>query len=211
MNTKSKAMLVLLASLVISSCRSGQTMLKPTSTLMPTPDDLSAKATALEQKPEPVVYYYFVTIDGRTPPPGSVVILANTIILAPARSEKAPSLEPAANIRSALDAMIHDGHNLWTSSDLEIAKSSFNQGHAEVALQGNIFGAGDIVLIAARMQILMTVFSNPSVESATVTLNGESIANLGISNDQEARAADYVYGRAEIEAFMRNNAYAKPG
>ncbi len=57
------------------------------------------------------------------------------------------------------------------------------------------------MLIASRMQILLTVFADASVQTATVTLNGVCIGNLGISHDSEIRPADYAYTRAEIEAF----------
>ncbi len=57
------------------------------------------------------------------------------------------------------------------------------------------------MLIAFRMQILMTVFADASVHTATVTLNGECIGNLGISHESEAMPANYAYTRAEIEAF----------
>ena len=97
--------------------------------------------------------------------------------------------------------MINDPRNEWTSSDLEISNVTVDEGHAAVVMQGEIFGAGDIVLIASRMQILMTVFADASVYTATVTLNGECIGNLGISHESEARPADYVFTRAEVEAF----------
>ncbi len=87
------------------------------------------------------------------------------------------------------------------SSDPAISEVTYDEGHADVVLQGEIPGAGDIVLIASRMQILMTVFTDASVQTATITLNGECIGNLGISHESEVMPADYVYARAEIEAF----------
>jgi hypothetical protein len=53
----------------------------------------------------------------------------------------------------------------------------------------------------------MTVFANPSVQRATITLNGSAISNMGISNSINAQPADYIYTRAEIEAFMNENPY----
>ena len=72
--------------------------------------------------------------------------------------------------------MIHDARNLWTSSSLDISDITINDGHADVILQGDYFGTGDIVLIAARMQILLTVFADPSVQSASVKLNEKNVA-----------------------------------
>jgi hypothetical protein len=79
-----------------------------------------------------------------------------------------------------------------------------------VVLQGEYFGVGDVTLIAARMQILLTLFANPAVMTASVTLNGDTIGNLGVSNSLNARPADYAFTRTEIETFMHENAYNSP-
>ena len=159
-----------------------------------------------EHSEESVLYYSFLESDGREPPAGSVIILPDILILVPTSTGMICVGDPAANISEALRSMINDPRNEWTSDDLEISEVTFDNGHAEVALQGEIFGAGDIVLIASRMQVLLTVFTDNSVQTATVTLNGECIGNLGISHDSEAMASDYAYTRAEIEAFIVNNA-----
>jgi hypothetical protein len=65
-------------------------------------------------------------------------------------------------------------------------------------------------MIAARMQILMTVFAEAAVQTATVTLNGKNIANLGISHESEAKPAGYAFSRGEIESYMAKNAYKSP-
>jgi hypothetical protein len=224
MKTKIIAILVLFVSLVISGCGSGQPALSPMPTTAPVPSQSlttipdvsptlagpSATDIATEQSSEPIVYYYFVALDEIAPPEGSVMVFPNSILLAPTQSDIMQSPDTAGNIKSALDAMIHDLRNMWTSSNLEIANVTFNEGHVNVVLQGDIFGVGDIVLIAARMQILLTVFAIPSVQSVTITLNGDNIGNLGVSSSMEAKPADYVYTRAEIETFMAENAYAIP-
>ena len=168
---------------------------EPTDDAAPTPSSM------------PIVYFYFVPIAGNTFPAGSVVIVPDVLILGPTLSDISRSPDAATNIGSALQAMIDDPRSAWTSDDLAIASIAFDEGHVDVALQGTISGAGDVVLIAARMQILMTVFAEPAVQTATVTLNGESIGNLGISHSSEAKPADYQYTRTEIETFMAENAY----
>lgn len=156
-----------------------------------------------EHSEESVLYYSFLESDGREPPAGSVVILRDILILVPTSTGMICVGDPAVNISEALRSMINDPRNEWTSDDLEISAVTYDEGHADVVLQGEIFGAGDIVLVASRMQVLMTVFTDNSVQTATVTLNGECIGNLGISHDSEARPADYLFTRAEIEAFSR--------
>jgi len=179
----------------------------PTYTPTATKTPVLATETPTAQPPVPIVYYYFVDMEGESPPAGSVVILPDILILGPTLSDTARSPDTATNIGSALQAMIDDPRNAWTSTDIGITSLSFREGAANVVLEGEYFGAGDVVLIAARAQILLTVFAEASVQTATITLNGKNIANLGISHSSEAKPADYTYTRAEIETFMAKNAY----
>jgi hypothetical protein len=44
----------------------------------------------------------------------------------------------------------------------------------------------------------------------TFVINGDCIGNLGIANSKEAKLANTVYTRAEIDTFMAENAYVNP-
>ncbi len=158
---------------------------------------------------KPIVYYHFVSSNPPFPQ-GSVVILPDTYILAPIEAEIPNTSDTAADLQHALNAAITDPQNLWVSSKLEIAEVSFEAARADVLLRGERYGVGDVTLIAARMQILMTIFANPAVDSATVTLDGDTIGNWGVSSSMNARPADYLFSRAEIESFMAENAYKVP-
>jgi hypothetical protein len=175
----------------------------------PAPSDLPASDTSTPQPLAPIVYYYFVPED-ESPPAGSVVILPDILILGLTQSDVASNPEIATNISSALQAVINDPRNAWTSTDLDITSITLNEGVANVALQGDYFGAGDIVLIAARNQILLTIFAEPSIQSAIITINGKNIANLGSSDPFTVQPADFSYTRAEIETFITENAYKMP-
>jgi len=89
--------------------------------------------------------------------------------------------------------MIPDAHNGRAGIYLEISRITFHEGHAGVILRGKIGGADDILPIAARMQILMAVSSDASVQTAAVILDGENIGNPGIRHSSKARPADYTY------------------
>jgi hypothetical protein len=155
----------------------------------------------------PVVYYYFASIPGNTFPAGSVVIVPDALILSPTPSTTPRSADAALNVQAAVQAVLNDPRNVWTGG-ATIASVTVNGSHAAVALNGDIRGAGDAVLVAARMQFLMTVFAEPSVQTTTITVNGQNIGNLGISHSSEAKPDDYAHTRAEIETFMAQNAYA---
>ncbi len=158
---------------------------------------------------ERIVYYYFVT-PAENPIPGGGVTISSTYILAPTFSDTTYSPDTVDNLETALETVLNDGRNGWISSKLELVDITFDDVHANVVLQGEYFGVGDVTLIAASTQILMTVFANPSVQTATVTLNGDTIGNLGISNSMNAKPADYVFTRAEIETFIKEHAYVSP-
>ncbi len=177
-----------------------------TNTPIPTPT-LEPTATT---EPQPVVYYYFVMLTGSPLPSGSVVILADELVLAPMLTNKLRSSDIVANLTFALNEMIGDPDNVWTSSDLEIDNIIVDEGAVQVFFRGSIFAPGDIVLIAARMQMLMTVFAEPSVQAATITINGKNIANLGVSRESEISPDNYAYSRTEIETFMQHNASEAP-
>ncbi len=185
-------------------------MPSPTFTATSTPVPTHTPVPTATPEPEPVVYYYFVLLTGSPLPAGSVVVLPDVLVLAPMLTNKVRSSDISSNLTFALSEMIEDPDNTWTSSDLEIADITINGGEVHVFLQGKIFAPGDIVLIAARMQMLMTVFAEPSVQAATITINGKNIANLGVSRESEVSPDDYAYSRSEIETFMEQNAYRSP-
>ncbi len=177
-----------------------------TNTLIPTPSPVPTSTL----EPEPVVYYYFVMITGSPLPAGSVVILPDELILAPMITNKNLTSDTAANLKIALLAMIHDPDNTWTSSNLEITGLTFIDGAVKLVLQGQIFAPGDIVLIATKMQFLMTVFAEPSVQTATITINGKNIANLGISRESDLSPDDYAYSRDEVESYIEQHSAKTP-
>ena len=147
---------------------------------------------------EQIVFYHFErgAAHGRLGGVRTPIFLFTTV------SEAPYTTDTAADLQTALEIMLHDERNGWVSSDLEIVDVTFRQGHADMVLQGEYFGENDQVLSAASMQILLTVFANPSVQTAAVTLNGDTIGNLGLSNSTDARPAGYVYTRAEMEAYL---------
>jgi hypothetical protein len=160
--------------------------------------------------PGGIVYYYFVNLAVHAPPEGSIVVMPDNLILAPTQIEIAYGSDVAADLRSALEAVLKEERNFWLSDKLQISQLSFNSGHVDILLGGEYYAVAPVVLTAARAQILMTLFANAAVQSATVTINGDNIANISISHSMDAKPANYSYTRAEIETFMAENASDRP-
>ena len=187
------------------------TEVPPTSTLASLPFPTSSPAPVITVPvADGVIYYYFVYHNEAILPTGGVIILPETYILAPTLSDAAPAPEVAVNLKSALEAALSDSRNGWISEKVIVVNVSFSEGHADVELQGEYFGVGDVTLIAASQQILLTVFANTNVQTATVSLNDDTVGNLGVSHSMDAKPADYVFTRGEIEAYLSTHLNASP-
>ena len=147
-----------------------------------------------------MIYYAFSTASHI--PAGSINL--SGIILVPS-SATSQSDDTAEMLRQALELAINDSDNQWTSDNLEISSIHFDSGHANIVLNGEIWGAGGLVMYATSSQFLLTIFANPQVQTAVVTINGENIRNLGISHISQAKEANYVFTREEIQTFLEEN------
>lgn len=158
---------------------------------------------------ERIVYYYLVNPAENPLPEGTVRAIH---LFAPAYTDETFTSDTAADLRRALKIILHeDARRIWDSSELEIVEVTFRNGHANVIIEGQALAAGDAQPCAASLQILMTVFANPSVQTATIKLNRGPIGNLCFFGPPTPHQDDYLnddlYTRAEIEKYMKGNAY----
>jgi hypothetical protein len=130
------------------------------------------------------------------------------MLLLSASSEKPYTSNAAADLRAALELVLQHDRNEWISSDLQVVDITFRDGHTDIVLQGEYSGESDEVLVAAHMQILLSVFANPAVQSAAVILNGDTIGNFGVSSSTNAKPADYAYTRAEMETYLLEHSFS---
>ena len=164
---------------------------------------------------ERIIYYHDIDFHPLKPVPEGTVWGASYI--APTYADETYTSDTAADLRTALEIVLHDERNDWIgqSLDAEIADITFRFGHAKVLLQGEYFLAGPphlrySWLEAPRIQILLTVFANPAVQTAAISLNDDTIANLGVSESRDLKPANYVFTRAEIETYLKEHAYVAP-
>jgi hypothetical protein len=160
---------------------------------------------------ERIVFYYFVTPAENPVPEGSVLAVHP---FAPTYADATYTSDTAADLRTALEIVLHgDGRRVWDSTALEVADVALRNGHADVVLEGEYFAAGDAQPCASSLQILLTVFANPAVQTAAVSLNGGPIGGLCVfraGDPPVIPTVDGVYTRAEIERYMEAHAYVPP-
>ena len=164
---------------------------------------------------ERIVYYYNIDYHPQKPVPEGAVHVHPAGLLAPTYADEAYTSDTAADLRTALEIVLHDERNSWVGPEFEpeIVDVTFRSGHANVALQGEFTIGGPnpyAPLVGNRMLILLTVFANPSVQTAAISFNEDTIANLGISDRGDAKPADYVFTRAEIGTYLKEEAYMTP-
>ena len=165
---------------------------------------------------ERIVCYYLVGQREHPIPEGAVRAAG---LLAPTYADETYTSDTAADLRTALEIVLHDERNrsMGPVFEPEIVDVTFRFGHAKVLLQGeysigppsssfDVYGP----FVRSRMLILLTVFANPSVQTAAVSLNDDTIANLAISDPGQAKPANYVFTRAEIETYTIEQAYVTP-
>ena len=135
-------------------------------------------------------------------------------LFAPTYADETYSSDTATDLKTALEIILHkDSRRVWDSTNLEVVDVTFRTGHADVILQGAYRAAGDAQPCAASLQILMTVFANPAVQTSTVTFNEDALGGLCIFRDGDPpviQTVDDVYLRADIETYMKENAYVSP-
>ena len=132
-------------------------------------------------------------------------------LLAPTYADETYTSDTAADLRTALEIVLHDERNRWpgpgSEFEPEIVEVTFRSGHAQVRLQAE-YSIGEpsfsldvcAPFVGSRMLILLTVFANPAVQTAAVSLNEDTIANLC---SIDAKPADYVFTRAEMERYLK--------
>jgi hypothetical protein len=183
----------------------------PTSPPKPSPTSTSVFTDPSIPLSERIVYYYPMWTAENPIPEGTIHAIH---LFAPAYTDETFTSDTVADLKTALEIILHeDSRRVWYTSDLEIVDVTFRNGHADVVLQGESFAAGDAQPCAGSLQILMTVFANPAVRTAAVTLNEHAIGRLCIFRGGDPPiipTVNGVYARADIETYMKENAYVSP-
>lgn len=166
--------------------------------------NLGADDSIIEQTPtapsvdntiprENVRYWQMLPINEIVPTADDIVLFEQ-VVLHQTQNDNMQAEFDIVNLEWAIQAMI-DSDNLWNADNLTIESLMIEEGVATIRLNGTISAVGGAILSAVPTQFYLTIFKTPTIDSVLITLNGEHIENLGIANDSQARANDFIVTR----------------
>ena len=152
-----------------------------------------------------ISYWRLIWLDSGLPEDG-MIALTSQVVLDRVVTGVAAVEDPAENIRTALQLIIDSPEDrLWMTDGMTIGEVSVDGSAAVVRLSGHINVIGGLVAFATQVQLAMTVFEEPGIETALITFNGQNIANLVVDHESQRRAEDFAYTRADLyDAYLPN-------
>ena len=128
------------------------------------------------------------------------IIVACDAILSPIESSTARVADAATNIRNSLNLLFSSNqgsYNHWAGQGLSVQSVSIDSnGRANIAITGNVMLVGSCADGVMKAQILQSIFAEPSVQTAYVTVGGRNLVQIfDMSGLQPANA---VFTRADI-------------
>lgn len=149
-----------------------------------------------------VNYWRFIWLDSGQPE-GAWVELFPMAYLERVESNAAAGADPAENIGSALQRIIDTPDDrLWETDNMTVDDVRVEGTAAIVTLSGDVMFVGGAVAAGAKMQLAMTVFEQPGIETVLITLNGANIANLVIDHPSQEKPDDFVYTRDSFADYL---------
>ena len=179
--------LMLITGLMLMACNLSAPDTQPAIEATATPDK------SVEEQTGNIIFWQSLGIGEVTPTEDDIVIIEQ-IVLRRMETAIASTGNPVDDIEQSLQMML-GSHNLWNSESLTIDSVEFSDSQATIHLGGRIQAPGDIVLIAARQQMLLTLFEIPQVDSILMTVSGLHIMNIGISHDSQAVPDNHALSR----------------
>jgi hypothetical protein len=166
--------------------------------LSPQPEVVNALPTPSPTPLTPITYYV-ITYWSAAPEE----VKGERNILVPLVLSGQRTDDPAANIRAGLQAIFDHPESQPEFSNFSITSITVTADHAVVEIVGVIPLDYEPFQLDYPWLFLLTIFNEPAIQTAVVTLNSECVGNLSI----EGCPADQVYTRAEVEAYRIANEF----
>ena len=153
----------------------------------------------------PITYWRLIWLDSGLPE-ADMIALTSQVVLDRVETQIRAGADPAENIRTALQLIIDTPEDrLWLTDGMTIDEVSVQESAAVVRLSGHINVIGGLVGLGTEVQLAMTVFEQPGIETALITFNGLNIANLVVDHESQLQPEDFVYTRADLYAAYLPN------
>jgi LysM repeat protein len=157
--------------------------------------------TPEEQPPAGVIPYYVIS---QTDDGGGIPVGCDGYMM-PVRTGFAFAQDPAANIQASLGPLLampstevgESGYvNYLGGQGLWISSLSVSDGHANLTLGGPFRLIGTCADPQIEAQILLSVFADPRVSTASITVNGQNLKQMVDMSGQTG--PDAIYTRSDI-------------
>jgi hypothetical protein len=118
-------------------------------------------------------------------------------------SDLVANADAAENIQIALQIIIDTPEDrIWETETMTIDDVRVEGSAATIVLNGDIMVFGGGVALGTEMQFALTVFEEPGIETALITLNGQNIANLVVDHPSQSQPDDFVYRRETFAEYL---------
>lgn len=154
----------------------------------------------VSESDEPITYWQMLPINEVVPTEDDVMLF-DQLILRRIEDDTPRTDSNIINLERAIQGVI-DTATVWNADSVSIESLMIEDGLATIRLNGTISAVGGAILSAVPTQFYLTVFENPTIDSVLITLDGENIANLGISHDSQFQENDVVFTRAMLETQL---------
>lgn len=148
----------------------------------------------------PIVYWRFASILDVTPTDEDIVIFGLGI-LRRVETTTARTGIPSSDLQTSIQGMMNS-QNVWTVENVVIESVIVEGDMVTVRLSGTISAVGGAILSIVPTQFQLTVFEEPGINRALITLNGQNIANIGISHSSQAVADNVPFTREGLTATL---------
>lgn len=148
----------------------------------------------------PIVYWRFASILDVTPTDEDIVIFGLGI-LRRVETTTARTGIPSADLETSLQGMM-SSQNVWTAENVVLESVTVEGDMVTIRLSGTISAVGGAILSVVPTQFQLTVFEEPGIIRALITLNGQNIANIGISHSSQAVADNVPFTREGLTATL---------
>lgn len=148
-----------------------------------------------------IPYWQLVSINDITDPSVDDIAMFGHGILTRIESTSVRTGDSVTDIETALNEMM-SSQNLWEAENVLIESITLEGDSLTIEMSGTITAIGGGLLAIVPIQFQLTVFEDPAINSTLITLNGENLANIGVSHSSLGVGNQIPFTRAGLTTTL---------